>query len=90
MPHTLRSLTLRNRIGVSPMRQYSSVDGFATDFMFAHGSVAGIQFAHDGRKASTRRPWDGSSAVTPNDGGWQVPQWTPQIRGGFNRSSQRV
>lgn len=122
-PLTLRSLTLRNRIGVSPMCQYSSVDGFATDwhlvhlgafatggaglviseaaavvpegrispadlgiwsdahvpalrritdFIRAHGAVAGIQLAHAGRKASTKRPWDGSGAVTPADGGWPV------------------
>jgi 2,4-dienoyl-CoA reductase-like NADH-dependent reductase (Old Yellow Enzyme family) len=120
-PITLRGLTLRNRIGVSPMCQYSSTDGLATDwhfvhlgsfatggaglviseaaavvpegrisphdlglwddaqipmlrritdFIHAHGSVAGIQLAHAGRKASTKRPWDGSGTVAPNDGGW--------------------
>ena len=35
-PLTLRSLTLRNRIVVSPMCQYSSVDGFATDWHLVH------------------------------------------------------
>lgn len=35
-PFTLRSLTLRNRIVVSPMCQYSSVDGFATDWHLVH------------------------------------------------------
>lgn len=35
-PLTLRSLTLRNRIGVSPMCQYSSVDGFANDWHLVH------------------------------------------------------
>lgn len=35
-PFTLRDLTLRNRIGVSPMCQYSSVDGFATDWHLVH------------------------------------------------------
>src|SRR5215210_5462535 len=29
-----------------------------TSFVKQHGSVAGIQLAHAGRKASTRRPWD--------------------------------
>ena len=122
-PLTLRALTLRNRIGVSPMCQYSSTDGYATDwhlvhlgafatggaglviseaaavvpagrispadlgiwhedhvpalrritdFIHAQGAVAGIQLAHAGRKASTKRPWDGSGAVTPEDGGWEV------------------
>ncbi len=35
-PFTLRGVTLRNRIGVSPMCQYSSVDGFATDWHLVH------------------------------------------------------
>ena len=41
MPHlfeplTLKSVTLRNRIGVSPMCQYSSDDGVATDWHLVH------------------------------------------------------
>lgn len=122
-PLTLRGLTLRNRIGVAPMCQYSSVDGHAndwhlvhlgafatggvglviseatavvpegrispadlgiwsdahvpmlrriTDFIHAQGAVAGIQLAHAGRKASTKRPWEGSGMVAPPDGGWEV------------------
>lgn len=122
-PITLRALTLRNRIGVSPMCQYTSTDGFAedwhlvhlgafatggaglviseatavvpegrispadlgiwrdehipmlrriTDFIHAQGAVAGIQLAHAGRKASMKRPWEGTSMVSPADGGWQV------------------
>lgn len=35
-PITLRGSTLRNRIVVSPMAQYSAVDGFANDWHFAH------------------------------------------------------
>jgi len=35
-PLTLRSLTLRNRIAVSPMCQYSSVDGAANDWHVVH------------------------------------------------------
>ncbi len=35
-PLTLRSLTLRNRIVVSPMCQYSCEDGFATDWHLVH------------------------------------------------------
>ena len=120
-PFPLRGLTLRNRVGVSPMCQYSSADGFASDwhlvhlgqfavggaglvfteatavvsegrispqdlgiwddaqlpmleritrFIRAQGAVPGIQLAHAGRKASTKRPWDGSGAVLPGDGGW--------------------
>ncbi|WP_242341596.1 MULTISPECIES: NADH:flavin oxidoreductase/NADH oxidase [Anaeromyxobacter] len=35
-PLTLRSLTLRNRIAVSPMCQYSAVDGRANDWHLVH------------------------------------------------------
>ena len=35
-PLTIRSVTLRNRIGVSPMCQYSSDDGVANDWHFVH------------------------------------------------------
>ena len=41
MPHlfdsfTLRGVTLRNRIGVSPMCMYSYTDGFSNDWQLAH------------------------------------------------------
>lgn len=41
MPHlfepiTLRGVTIRNRVGVSPMCQYSSEDGFANDWHLVH------------------------------------------------------
>jgi len=128
MPHLfdalrLRGVTFANRIGVSPMCQYSSEDGFANDWHFVHlaaraiggaglvfteaaavtpegrispqdlgvwserhfepleritdfihrqGSIAGIQLAHAGRKASTFRPWSGQGKVTPEQGGWQA------------------
>ncbi len=122
-PLTLRSVTLPNRIGASPMCQYSSTDGYANDwhlvhlgglatggaglvlteatavtadgrispqdlgiwkddhipmlkrivsFMRDHGAVAGIQLAHAGRKASTKRPWDGTGKVDADAGGWTV------------------
>jgi 2,4-dienoyl-CoA reductase-like NADH-dependent reductase (Old Yellow Enzyme family) len=35
-PLTVRSVTLRNRIGVSPMCQYSAEDGVANDWHFVH------------------------------------------------------
>src|SRR6185312_6938325 len=107
-PITIRSITLKNRIVVSPMCEYSSQDGFANDwhlvhlgsravggaalviaeatavspigrissadtgiwndeqmvafsrivkFMHEQKSLAGIQLAHAGRKASTTVPW---------------------------------
>ena len=35
-PLTIRSVTLRNRIGVSPMCQYSATDGLANEWHFVH------------------------------------------------------
>lgn len=121
-PFTLRGLTLRNRIVVSPMCQYSSADGFATDwhlvhlgsravggaalviaeatavspegrisphdlgiwndahvemlkrittFIDAQGSIAGIQLAHAGRKASVDAPWRGGAPLDESQGGWR-------------------
>ncbi len=117
----LRDVTLRNRIVVSPMCEYSSEDGFANDwhlvhlgsravggasliiteacavtpegrispsdlgiwkdahveplariarFLNQHGSHAGVQLAHSGRKGSTAVPWKGMSAVPASEGGW--------------------
>jgi 2,4-dienoyl-CoA reductase-like NADH-dependent reductase (Old Yellow Enzyme family) len=121
-PLPLRGVTLKNRIVVSPMCQYSSEDGFANDWHFVHlgsravggaglilteataveavgrisptdlglwkdehiapleritrfiaehGSVAGVQLAHAGRKASTAQPWKGGAPVGPEAGGWR-------------------
>jgi 2,4-dienoyl-CoA reductase-like NADH-dependent reductase (Old Yellow Enzyme family) len=39
-------------------------------FVQEQGALAGIQLAHAGRKGSSRRPWEGRGAVTPEDGGW--------------------
>ncbi len=126
-PFTLREITLRNRLVVSPMCQYSSEDGFANDWHLVHlgsravgraglvfteatavvpegrispqdlgiwkddhiemlarivrfiesqGSVAGIQLAHAGFKASTAAPWLGGRSVELNDGGW-LPVFAP-------------
>jgi 2,4-dienoyl-CoA reductase-like NADH-dependent reductase (Old Yellow Enzyme family) len=44
-----------------------------TKFIKGQGSVAGMQLAHAGRKASTAAPWDGGAVIAPgNPGGWQV------------------
>jgi 2,4-dienoyl-CoA reductase-like NADH-dependent reductase (Old Yellow Enzyme family) len=120
-PVTLRDLTFRNRVWVSPMCQYSSVDGLpndwhlmhlgqfavggaglvmteasavvpegrispqdagiwndaqvaawrrVTDFVHAQGAAVGMQLAHAGRKASTRRPWEPRGSVPADEGGW--------------------
>ena len=49
-PYTLRGLTLKNRIVVSPMAQYSAVDGVPTDYHLVHLGAramggAGLVFA---------------------------------------------
>jgi 2,4-dienoyl-CoA reductase-like NADH-dependent reductase (Old Yellow Enzyme family) len=40
-------------------------------FIYEQGSVAGMQLAHAGRKASTHRPWEGSGAIRESEGGWK-------------------
>lgn len=35
-PLTIKSITIKNRIGMSPMCQYSSVDGFANNWHYVH------------------------------------------------------
>jgi 2,4-dienoyl-CoA reductase-like NADH-dependent reductase (Old Yellow Enzyme family) len=37
------------------------------EFLKSNGAAAGIQLAHAGRKASTRRPWDGGGELGPED-----------------------
>jgi 2,4-dienoyl-CoA reductase-like NADH-dependent reductase (Old Yellow Enzyme family) len=39
-------------------------------FIHKQGSIAGMQLAHAGRKASTSRPWEGHDAVPESEGGW--------------------
>ncbi|HKO15321.1 MAG TPA: NADH:flavin oxidoreductase/NADH oxidase [Gemmatimonadaceae bacterium] len=70
---TLRGLTLRNRIGVSPMCQYSSEDGFANDWHLVHLG----QFAAGGAglvmtEATAVTP---EGRISPNDLGiWKDEQ----------------
>ena len=40
-------------------------------FIHKQGSVAGMQLAHAGRKASTYRPWEGQGTIPENEGGWK-------------------
>lgn len=43
------------------------------EFVKSQGSVAGIQLAHAGRKASTEVPWKGGAAIAPGQAnGWQT------------------
>ncbi|HEX2853143.1 MAG TPA: NADH:flavin oxidoreductase/NADH oxidase [Opitutaceae bacterium] len=66
-PFTLKSVTLRNRIGVSPMCQYSSQDGLANDWHLVHlgaraSGGAGLVIAE-----ATAVSADGR--ITPGDAG---------------------
>ena len=118
---TIKSVTFRNRIVVSPMCQYSSTDGFLNDWHLVHlgsravggaalviqeatavspegrisygdagiwkdehvsflkkitsfihenGSIAGIQLAHAGRKASTEKPWVSDQQIPSGENSW--------------------
>jgi len=121
---TIRGVTFRNRIVMSPMCQYIATEGMADDWHLVHlgsrasggvalvfveatavtrdgritagdlgiwsddhiaplariarfvhsqGTVAGIQLAHAGRKASCDLPWKGGAGLkTPEAGGWMV------------------
>src|SRR5580692_3951002 len=43
-----------------------------TDFIHAHGSVAGIQLAHAGRKASHQEPLNGGKQIpSGHENGWK-------------------
>lgn len=122
-PLTIRNITLKNRIAMSPMCQYSANNGFANDWHIVHygsraaggtgliiaeatavwpegritpgdlglwsddhipglrkivdfihgqGSVAGIQLAHAGRKASCAIPEEGGKQLDLKSGGWET------------------
>src|SRR5436189_307714 len=44
--------------------------GRIVSFIQEQGSIAGMQLAHAGRKASTRRPWEAPGAIPKAEGGW--------------------
>src|SRR6266852_514161 len=45
--------------------------GRIVNFIHEQGSIAGMQLAHAGRKASTRRPWETPGTVPESEGGWK-------------------
>ncbi len=49
-PLTIRSVTLRNRIGVSPMCQYSAQDGVANDWHLIHLGARAVGGAGTGHR----------------------------------------
>jgi len=46
-PVSLRSVTARNRIMVSPMCQYSAIDGIADDWHFQHLAAMPSRTSHN-------------------------------------------
>ena len=127
-PLSIKNLTLKNRLVVSPMCQYSATDGIANnwhlvhygsravggaaaiiqeataiaaegritygdlgiwndeqiaplknvvDFIHQHGSIAGLQLAHAGKKASCEKPWLGGAQIKNGSNGWQTVSSTP-------------
>lgn len=120
-PLKIRELHFKNRIVVSPMCQYSAIEGVPqswhlvhlgsravggaalviseatavsaegrislgdtglwneeqvqaflpiTNFIKEQSCLPGVQIAHAGRKASTRRPWEAPSIISEKEGGW--------------------
>ncbi len=129
-PLAIKNITLKNRIVVSPMCEYSAIDGFAnnwhlvhlgsravggaslvmmeatavspegrisiadlgiwkdehieklkeiTDFIHHHHSIAGIQLAHAGRKASFDIPWESPNQLDKANGGWDTVSASAEI-----------
>ena len=69
-PLTLRGVTFRNRIAVSPMCQYSSVDGYATDWHLVHLGSRAVGGAAVVLAEATAVTADGR--ISPHDLGiWQ-------------------
>ena len=56
-----------------------------TKFISEQGSTPAIQLAHAGRKASTKRPWQGRGKIESKDGGW-IPKGPSSIP--FDDASQ--
>jgi len=50
------------------------VEPFAriTRFMQQQGAVSGIQIAHAGRKASSKKSWEGGGHIDTSEGGWET------------------
>jgi len=70
--------------GDAGMWKDEHIPGFRriTDFIQQMGSVAGIQLAHAGRKASCAVPWEGGKQLQISEGGWRTvaPSALPFVR----------
>jgi 2,4-dienoyl-CoA reductase-like NADH-dependent reductase (Old Yellow Enzyme family) len=77
-PLSLRSLTLRNRIGVSPMCQYSSVDGFADAWHLVH--LGGLATGGAGLIISEATAVLPEGRISPHDLGIWSDDHVPMLR----------
>ena len=78
-PLTLRGLTLRNRIGVSPMCQYSAVDGVANDWHLVH--LGGLAQGGAGLVLTEATAVEPIGRISPADLGlWDDGQIEPLAR----------
>ena len=76
-PFTLKSVTLRNRIGVSPMCQYSAEDGVMTDWHLVHLGSRAVGGAGLVIVEATAVAPAGRISPTPPAGGprWRRARW---------------
>jgi len=78
-PLTLRSLTVRNRIAMAPMCQYSAEDGMANDWHLVHLGSRAVGGAGLVIVEATGVTWDGR--ITPGDLGiWSDDHIEPLAR----------
>ncbi|KAF1804361.1 hypothetical protein V8B55DRAFT_1105717 [Mucor lusitanicus] len=76
-PSTIRSVTLNNRIVVSPMCMYSSQDGFFNDFHVAHYGQFAIKGA--GMVIIEATAVEPRGRITPEDAGLWSDDHIPQL-----------
>lgn len=78
-PYKLKNITLRNRIGVSPMCQYSSEDGLATDWHLVHLGARAVGGA--GLIIAEATAVEARGRITPFDAGiWSDKHTEPLYR----------
>ncbi len=77
-PFTIKAITLKNRITISPMCQYSAIDGFATDWHLVHlGSRAVGGAALIIQEATAVSP---EGRITPSDLGLYKDEHIEKLR----------
>jgi NADH:flavin oxidoreductases, Old Yellow Enzyme family len=78
-PLTIKDITLRNRIGVSPMCQYSYMDGFSNDWQLVHLGARAAGGA--GLIIAEATAVEARGRITPHDVGiWSDEQIEPLAR----------